>query len=231
MSRLLTLLRRRGGGGAPPPLTPTNWWDALDGASFDVDVGDLVGSWTDRVGGVAATAAGPARPTRGTDRLTFSGAQVLTALVGTRPLPESLYVVAMRTGGSTGPAFIEQAATVLILYGYAVDHPTPSLRNRVGIFNGVELLTTFGVAAPLEARAVFVAVFNGASSSVRYNNVVDVTGNAGTSTGSGLSIGGPGGTSLTGTISAVLRYANTAHNATQRAAMVAWLAGYYGVTL
>lgn len=59
------------GGGIP--LLPTNWWDALADGSFDAPVGELVGSWTDRVGGVAATEA-TIKPTRVANGVTFSSA-------------------------------------------------------------------------------------------------------------------------------------------------------------
>jgi len=227
MGRLLTLLRRRGGGGATPPFTPTNWWDALDDASFDVGVGDLVGSWTDRVGGVAATASGAARPARGADRLTFSGAQYLDAAIGVRSDPETIYMI-VRWSGSLVDSYV------------ALDSIDVLYRRCIYSANGqpyVSMYTTARVSNALYGINTLVtlcAVFNGASSVLRISNT-EQSGNAGTGSGTGLRIGAGGSLVpslfITGEVRTILRFAGIAHDATQRAAMVAWAAAYYGITL
>lgn len=235
MGRLLTLLRSVRAEAGPPVAGASLWLDRLRSGALWQDaarttpagVGDPVGSWYDPTNAVGATASGTARPTLGTAGLTFDGVNdVLDAAIGARAQPETLYVVARAdaTINGTGNTLLDATDAInrgRLFYQTSFPHLTA--------FSGAALNNT-AVAQGVLLVACYVMA--GASSVLRINTS-EQAGNAGATSGTGLRIGSSGGTPqqfFGGEVRAVLRYA-AAHDATQRATTVAWLAARHGVSL
>ena len=231
----LSLSLSTGSSAAPPVVGSALWLDALRPGTLFQDaarttvagVGDPVGSWYDPDAGIGAIQSGTARPVRAAAGLTFDGvSDFLEAAIGARPQPETIYIVLQASGLSTSLITLFDGADGvnagrMLALGFAgFEHLT--------LFSGVALQNA---ARPYGSRVVAAAVFDGVSS-VLHVNSVSVSGNAGTTTGTGLRIGrsGGGGEPMRGEIAMVLRYA-AAHTASQRDAIIAWAAARHGVTL
>jgi hypothetical protein len=184
-------------------------------------VGDPVGGLYDATTGITATATGAARPTRTATGLTFAGAQLLNAAIGSRAQPETVYLV-IRSSAVTGVNTIIDGGTTVnqgrLFYGGGFAY--------LSLYCGSSFSNTAGVLGALAAIGI---VFNGTSSVLRVGNV-ETTGNPGTNAGSGMLIGGSYGATWGGELREILVY-RAAHNASRRAAEIAKAAARCGVAL
>lgn len=218
----------------PPVAGASLWLDCLrSGALFQdtarttpAGTSDPVGSWYDPTTGIGATASGADRPTLNATGLVFDGTgDYLDAAIGARAQPETLYLVG-RADAAIGAGHTLTDAIASFNQGrlfYQTGFP------HLTAFSGAALSNT-AVAQGVLLVACYVMA--GASSVLRINTS-EATGNAGANSGTGLRIGSFGGTPqqfFSGEVRAVLRYP-MAHDASQRAAVVAWLAVRHGVAL
>lgn len=184
----------------PSSIAGLKLWLKAD--SLALSDGDPISTWPDSSGnGFDATAAGTLRPTyktaiqNGLPVARYAGGQVMdiTAVVSGQPC--TIFFVAKDTLG--GSHFIDGSGGGRITAGI----------NGLGFPNMFAGSFVDGATESRSAFHVFTYIFNGASSSIYRDGILDASGNAGTAGGSVILFGGDGGGSnLTGDIAESLGY-------------------------
>ena len=212
------------------PPAPTLWLRADAGVEADGD--NLVGEWQDQSGnGYDVTQTTPgnqpqyiANELNGKPVLRFSGGKRLLGSIDSSDQPNTLVVVWKITDGGS--------ARFAVSFG---DFNT-SPRNSFRYFNGVRInaatdLTT-SESDPFDSYLLHTSYFNGSSSQIYRNGVLQVTGNSG-ALGSGNSVvvgaGNSGGSfSLVGDIAEIIFY-NSLVSDPQRQSIEQYLISKYGL--
>lgn len=205
--------------------SPTNRWRA-----DSIGAPGLVASWVDSIGGVNITAAGAARPTRGTNALNgqasvaFDGvANTLTAAAFVRAQPSTIVLVGVQTGFNVAGRYLDSGPSNVDLSQFDVPQQISAFAG--GSFGG------FAGSAPHNTPFYVVVHYAGASSTLQLNNgevcaaaAIGAGGFAGA-----FAVGGAGGFFLHAEIQEILVYAGSL-TPSQLAQMQLYVQGRYGVT-
>ena len=166
-------------------LTPAAWYRNATGVT---EAGGFASQWDDYSGNARhlVQAAGTNQPAYSAGVFTFDGVDNYMTASFTSNQPITYYLVGSQVTWSAGFEYLFDGGIAdRVALAQAVGTPGLSLYAGSFVANNTNLA--------VNTAGIVCAVFNGASSSLRVNNTVKTTGNAGANNAAGVTLGGRAG--------------------------------------